>query len=154
MVSDNQDGMLGGAAYTLYEASHDNDRVQRLYGGAFPTAQSVTVTDADGRKSVVQVKSEYDASTGLITSSTDGKNRRTQYKYDILGRVTEVTNPDGTQIQASYDEVQNTVTIKKAPSPVPAGMRWAGRRRAASIPDRVSECSPVRIMTRWPFKLD
>ncbi|MFB5677041.1 polymorphic toxin-type HINT domain-containing protein [Paenibacillus terreus] len=82
------------------------------YAGAFPTAQSVTVTDADGRKSVVQVHSEYDPATGLMTSSTDGKNQRTQYKYDVLGRVTEVVNPDGTQIQASYDDIQNTVTIQ------------------------------------------
>ncbi|MEK3848717.1 MULTISPECIES: RHS repeat-associated core domain-containing protein [Paenibacillus] len=82
------------------------------YGGAYPTSQSVGTTDVDGKKSVIRMNSEYDLSTGRLTASTDGKNQRTTYQYDVLGRVMKVIYPDGKTLEVSYDDQNNTVTVK------------------------------------------
>ncbi|MGW8956698.1 RHS repeat-associated core domain-containing protein [Paenibacillus sp. NPDC055715] len=82
------------------------------YAGAYPTSQSVRVTDADGKKSVVRISSEYELSTGRIIASTDGKNQRTAYQYDVLGRATKVVPPDGNTLEVAYDDDDNSVTVK------------------------------------------
>nr|WP_252508778.1 RHS repeat domain-containing protein [Paenibacillus peoriae] len=81
------------------------------YDHAFPTKQSVEVTNIDGEKSTVTIQSEYDKPTGLITSSLDGKGQKTEYQYDTLDRVKAVTYPDGKSIRAAYDDLENTVTV-------------------------------------------
>ncbi|APB71989.1 RHS repeat protein [Paenibacillus polymyxa] len=81
------------------------------YDHAFPTKQSVEVTNIDGEKSTVTIQSEYDKSTGLITSSLDGKGQKTGYQYDALDRVKAVTYPDGKSIRVAYDDLENTVTV-------------------------------------------
>ncbi|MFD1460350.1 RHS repeat-associated core domain-containing protein [Paenibacillus farraposensis] len=87
---------------TEYSSSYDH---------AFPTKQSVEVTNIDGEKSTVTIQSDYDKSTGLITSSLDGKGQKTGYQYDALDRVKAVTYPDGKSIRLAYDDLENTVTV-------------------------------------------
>ncbi|AET59808.1 Rhs family protein [Paenibacillus terrae HPL-003] len=87
---------------TEYSSSYDH---------AFPTKQSVEITNIDGEKSTVSIQSDYDKSTGLITSSLDGKGQKTGYQYDALDRVKAVTYPDGKSIRVAYDDLENTVTV-------------------------------------------
>lgn len=81
------------------------------YYNAFPTKQSVVVTDADNVQKTVSIKSEYDILTGLPSATVDGNENRTAYQYDNLGRVRQVTYPDSTTLRANYDDIQNTLTI-------------------------------------------
>ncbi|CAH1217420.1 hypothetical protein PAECIP111893_04275 [Paenibacillus plantiphilus] len=86
------------------------------YSGAFPTKQTVQVTNADGQPSTIENKLEYDSSTGWVTSFTNGNhepgnNHITTYQYDKLGRLTKVTNPDQSTMNASYNDVTNQVTV-------------------------------------------
>lgn len=81
------------------------------YYNAFPTKQSVVITDANNVQKTVSIKSEYDILTGLASASVDGNENRTTYQYDNLGRVRQVTYPDSTIVRASYDDVQNTLTV-------------------------------------------
>ncbi|MFB5761546.1 RHS repeat domain-containing protein [Paenibacillus medicaginis] len=88
-----------------------NSEYSSQYGNAFPTLQSVQVTNADGDTSTITKKFSYNKITGLATASTDGNGRETTYEYDELGRVIKVTYPDGNNIGASYDDQENTVTV-------------------------------------------
>jgi RHS repeat-associated protein len=53
----------------------------------------------------------YDFNTGWITSVTDAKGNTTAFEYDLLGRVTKKIHPDNSEIEAVYDDQNNTVTI-------------------------------------------
>ncbi|MBU7045882.1 MAG: hypothetical protein HXS54_05545, partial [Theionarchaea archaeon] len=53
----------------------------------------------------------YDFDTGLLTSVTDAKGNTTSYEYDILGRVKKKINPDLTEREAVYDDLNNYVSI-------------------------------------------
>lgn len=81
------------------------------YQFAFPTSQGVTVTDASNLKSTIVTKAEYDLGTGMMIASTDGKNARTTYQYDKLGRIKQVTHPDGKLLRAAYNDVRNTLLV-------------------------------------------
>lgn len=82
-----------------------------VYSGAFPTSQSVTVTDVDGRKTVISTSSEYDLLTGNLTAFVNGNHHRTEYQYDALGRMVKVIYPDRNSLTASYHDQENTVTV-------------------------------------------
>ncbi|MBP1999097.1 RHS repeat-associated protein [Paenibacillus shirakamiensis] len=82
-----------------------------VYQSAFPTKQSVNVTDADGKVSTVSSSLEYDSLRGNVTASVDGENHRTEYQYDALGRATKVIYPDHTSLSSTYDDIQNTGTV-------------------------------------------
>ncbi|WP_223067787.1 RHS repeat-associated core domain-containing protein [Paenibacillus caui] len=81
------------------------------YNYAFPTGQSVTVTDVDGQTNVISTLAEYDSTMGHMTAFVDGNHHRTDYQYDALGRTVKVAYPDGNSLSAAYDDQQNTVTI-------------------------------------------
>jgi RHS repeat-associated protein len=88
-----------------------NSEYSGQYGNAFPTLQSVQVTNADGDASTITKKFSYNKITGLVIGSTDENGHEITYEYDALGRVTNVTYPDGNNIGASYDDQENTVTV-------------------------------------------
>jgi len=48
---------------------------------------------------------------GNITSITDARGYTNQYEYDLLNRLKKKINPDLTEREAVYDDVNNTVTI-------------------------------------------
>jgi YD repeat-containing protein len=53
----------------------------------------------------------YDIDTGLLTSVTNPKGQTTFFEYDILGRVTKKINPDLTEKEAVYDDLNNCITL-------------------------------------------
>ncbi|OAB30169.1 hypothetical protein PMSD_20470 [Paenibacillus macquariensis subsp. defensor] len=81
-----------------------------VYQHAYPTTQSVVVTDVDNQTQVISTSAEYEPSTGLQTASIDGNNNRTEYTYDRLGRVRQVVHPDRQQIGLDYNDTLNTLT--------------------------------------------
>ncbi|MEK4527884.1 MULTISPECIES: polymorphic toxin-type HINT domain-containing protein [Paenibacillus] len=81
------------------------------YQNAFPTKQSMVVSDVDGKQTIVSTFVEYDPVTGDMLSSTDGENHTTKYQLDALGRTVKVVQPDGKVLNASYDDMTNTITV-------------------------------------------
>ncbi|MGF7036581.1 RHS repeat-associated protein [Paenibacillus mucilaginosus] len=79
------------------------------YQYAFPTKQSINVTDIDGAVSAVVKDYAYDKGTGKLTQYTDGRRSVTKYEYDKLGRVTKKTNPDNSTVQVAYDDKNNQI---------------------------------------------
>ncbi|MBU6997271.1 MAG: exo-alpha-sialidase, partial [Theionarchaea archaeon] len=57
------------------------------------------------------ITATYDFSTGLLTSITDPKGLVSTYEYDAIGRVTKKIYPDSTEVEAIYDDQNNTTTI-------------------------------------------
>jgi YD repeat-containing protein len=53
----------------------------------------------------------YDSSTGWLSSITDPKGNVSSFQYDAAGRVTKKINPDLSELQAVYNDQNNTVTI-------------------------------------------
>lgn len=78
---------------------------------AYPTRQSMSVTDADGNVTEASVLSTYDKATGQVTSFTDARQQNTTYQYDAIGRVVGVTYPDHTKLVAQYDDINNTLIV-------------------------------------------
>jgi RHS repeat-associated protein len=54
----------------------------------------------------------YDFNTGLVTSFTDQNSEISNYGYDLLGRITSASYPDGGSVDFSYNDVP-PVSIKK-----------------------------------------
>ncbi|WP_018756419.1 polymorphic toxin-type HINT domain-containing protein [Paenibacillus terrigena] len=88
-----------------------NTEYNSASASAFPTKQSVMVSNAEGTKSLVSLENEYESLTGLVTGMIDGKGSRTSYQYDNLGRIRQVTYPAGESIKAEYDDKLNTTTV-------------------------------------------
>ncbi|WP_372010394.1 RHS repeat domain-containing protein [Paenibacillus chitinolyticus] len=80
------------------------------YHSAFPTEQSVQVTDAAKQNMTVTQRFEYNPSTGAMTKFTDGKGLMTKYEYDLLGRATKVIQPDSSTYTYTYNDAANEVT--------------------------------------------
>lgn len=57
------------------------------------------------------ITASYDFNTGLLDSMTDAKGNTTSFQYDILGRVLKKIHPDLTELEAVYDDQNNSVTI-------------------------------------------
>ncbi len=81
------------------------------YNGGFPTKQTVSVTQADGTSHTITQTMEYNKLTGQVTKFTDGNGNPTSIKYDKLGRVTEQTLPDQSNLSVAYDDIANSVTV-------------------------------------------
>lgn len=103
-------GNVGKA--TIYDDNR-NRVYTNEYGsnGGFLTKQTIHATDANNQVQVVDSSAQYNASTGQMTSITDGNNNTTSYQYDSLGRLTMVTNPDQTTATASYNDGANEATF-------------------------------------------
>ncbi|REE81238.1 RHS repeat-associated protein [Paenibacillus taihuensis] len=87
-----------------------NIEYDAAYNGAYPTSQSITAMDADQNPQTVTTRAEYDLATGLVNARVDGKNNRTSFVYDKLGRANKVTYPGGSTFNIAYDDIQNTIT--------------------------------------------
>jgi RHS repeat-associated protein len=57
------------------------------------------------------VAATHDFDTGLLTSITDARGNTTSFEYDILGRVTKKIHPDLSELEAIYDDQNNTITL-------------------------------------------
>jgi YD repeat-containing protein len=61
------------------------------------------------------IKGTYDFNTGLLTSFTDQNNQTSNYGYDVLGRATSGSYPDGGAVTINYTDsipVQISKTVK------------------------------------------
>ena len=80
----------------------------------------------------------YDLS-GVLNTYIDENNQPTTYLYDVLGRVTSVTNPDGGQTTLNYNgdpvpaHVTYTRTTGTAAGPVVEDVWYDGAGRVADI---------------------
>ncbi|MFZ5643768.1 MAG: RHS repeat-associated core domain-containing protein [Bacillota bacterium] len=81
------------------------------YGHAYLTAKSAQVKDADGGETTVTSRTGYDFATGNITSQADGNGNVTLFKYDLLDRLLESANPDGTVKTYEYDDTKNIAHV-------------------------------------------
>ncbi|PHM74691.1 RHS repeat-associated core domain-containing protein [Xenorhabdus kozodoii] len=61
----------------------------------------VTLYDSQGTTPYCQKKNDYDG-LGRLRATTDVLGQKTEYTYDLLGRVTTISHSDGTVIQKSY----------------------------------------------------
>lgn len=77
------------------------------YGHAYLTAKSIVNRDADGNESVIDLRYAYDLASGNKTSESDGNGNVTAFKYDLLNRLVEKTNPDQTTQHYEYDDAGN-----------------------------------------------
>jgi RHS repeat-associated protein len=78
------------------------------YFGAYPT----TVTNSLNQNA----SSAYDFNTGQVTSSQDANSQSTGKQYDIMGRLTHVSYPDGGQTTYCYTDLGGS-TCTQATSP-------------------------------------
>lgn len=117
------------------------------YSGAFPIKQSINVTNADQQTSTIIYQMGYDSTTGLVTSSTDGKNNTTQYEYDKLGRLTKVIHPDLSFSTAAYNDALNQVTVTDETG-VTTRQTWdsLGQKREVGIVD-----GSYRMLNRFGY---
>lgn len=76
---------------------------------AYPSQQTVQVTDADGIGSTVIEKYEFDLSTAALRKYTDGAGNATGFEYDVLGRVTAAIYPDLSREELLYKDSENTI---------------------------------------------
>jgi RHS repeat-associated protein len=65
--------------------------------------RTTTVTDPNGHTNIVVSNQTLD----VVAAFTDGLNRTTNYSYDTLGRVTQISYPAGNSVQYTYDSRGN-----------------------------------------------
>ena len=88
-----------------------------VYQHAYPTLNTSPDPDGGGLLVALATSSEYDAATGLVTSSIDANGQQTTYSYnDPLLRLTQVIRAAGdptakNQTTYSYNDVARTVTV-------------------------------------------
>jgi RHS repeat-associated protein len=57
------------------------------------------------------ITATHDFNTGLLTSMTDAEGNMTSFEYDVSGRVVRKQHPDSTEIEAIYNDLNNTITV-------------------------------------------
>jgi len=81
------------------------------YVGAYVTQTNLPDT---GSPVVHHVTSgTYDFNTGLLASFTNQNSLTTNYSYDLLGRITSATYPDGGQTTLTYTDTPLAASIEK-----------------------------------------
>lgn len=79
------------------------------YGQGAPLPTSIS-TNAGGR--TLNLARSYSPHTGALMLETDYNGNATSYSYDPIGRVTRKSNPDGTSISYTYNDMSNTIDIR------------------------------------------
>ena len=84
------------------------------YAGAYVTQTQYPNTGSPAVSHII--KGGYDFNTGLLTSFTDQNTQTSNYYYDLLGRMTSASYPDGGSVNFSYTDtvpvqIQKTVAI-------------------------------------------
>ncbi|WP_438433975.1 S8 family serine peptidase [Gorillibacterium sp. sgz500922] len=82
------------------------------YLGAFPTVQSMQVTDVNGATSTIRQTASYYATSGLLRSITDARGQTTTYSYDKLGRITAAQFQDNNSRTWTYLDSANLISSK------------------------------------------
>lgn len=78
----------------------NNNQTNYLYTSNYFFAYPESITNAKG-----QVRANtYSLNTGALLSSIDPNGKRTEYSYDLMGRLIERENPDGGGVIYSYTE--------------------------------------------------
>ncbi|MDZ7581899.1 MAG: hypothetical protein U5R30_15270 [Deltaproteobacteria bacterium] len=93
-----------------YDALGNKIRFVNALGNAFTyqyDALSRLILDAD------DYKYEYDT-VGNLTRRIDAKNQAVNYSYDNLNRLVQITYPDSSTIDLSYDANGNLLTMTDA----------------------------------------
>jgi len=103
---------FGNAVQVTLKDDNRDTVINRSYSPSysFPLNQSTSVTDVTGQSAMVTENMQYNRSTGAMTTYTDGKGNATTYQYDALGRLKTATFADNSQINVTYDDVNNKVT--------------------------------------------
>ncbi|MEW9699816.1 RHS repeat-associated core domain-containing protein [Paenibacillus sp. SI8] len=92
--------------YTTFQTEYNTTAP---YSGAFPTKQSINVTDANGSASTIVKRYDYNTLNGRLKAFTDGNSNTTNYEFDEIGRVTKAIHPDNSFIKVDYNDSQNQV---------------------------------------------
>ena len=87
-----------------------NNEYDSKYNNGLLTKNYINVTDCKGQAQIIEEQYEYDFNTGNKTAYINANYNRTSYKYDNLGRLIKVINPDNTEKLYIYDDVNNIVT--------------------------------------------
>ncbi|NOU67513.1 hypothetical protein GC096_26070 [Paenibacillus sp. LMG 31461] len=58
------------------------------------------------------IEGVYNLATGQIEEYKDGNGKTTTFAYDKLGRLTKQTNPDGTNVEKTFNDLSNESTIE------------------------------------------
>jgi len=92
--------------YTTFQTEYNT---AAPYFGAYPTKQSINVTDANGSTSTIVKQYDYNTLNGRLKSFTDGNSDTVNYEYDAIGRVTKAIHPDNSFVKIDYFDTQNQV---------------------------------------------
>ena len=77
------------------------------YSGEYGHAYLTSITDALGNT----ISLSYEFSTGRVTAITDANDNTSTYQYDLLGRATKKVNPDLSEKEVVYDDLNNCVIV-------------------------------------------
>ncbi|PWK15998.1 RHS repeat-associated core domain-containing protein [Tumebacillus permanentifrigoris] len=81
------------------------------YKSGFLSQKSTDVTDVNGATSTVSEAYVYDVPTGQLKQYTDARGNISTYEYDLLNRISKVSNPDKTGTKVLYDDLKNTTEM-------------------------------------------
>ncbi|MFC0211110.1 RHS repeat domain-containing protein [Paenibacillus chartarius] len=96
----------------VYTTVRTDFKTDSPYFGAFPTQQTIQVTDADSVTSNIIKKFDYNSMTGALIKYTDANTNVTNYEYDTIGRLTKVIHAaDGSSAAITYFDYLNQIQM-------------------------------------------
>lgn len=97
--------------------TYQYDSKNRILERKGPTETITYTYEADGKRSTMNDKTgitkyAYDSNTGLLSKKTFPDNKMIQYKYDLRGNKTQITDPFGRVTDYEYDTVNRLSIVK------------------------------------------
>jgi len=146
------------AAHTLTNRSPENRVVTVRYDDRDQLPVKVRYADLapityryDDKGRVIKQKQgrrvflyRYDARGNLVEVYDKQKGTKTRYAYDLLGRVTQITYPDGSKERFEYDANGNLVA-RTVPTPATYTFDYNG------VNKRTAETSPEQKTTTYAY---